>query len=132
MGDDNPVRQSHDDVCIEHQTGYKNEYQVTVTFDEGRTEWSPTNEQLFELVELFFESEDHEFGDGGYGHHLLWWYISLIAMGEGDVAYDAYNRRGFSALKHFEDSLEEYGDRLMETLLLLKLGEKSELPRLET
>lgn len=132
MGEDYPIKQSHDDVEICHVDGYKNSFKVQVSFDEDRTEWSPTSEQLFELVELWFESEDHEFGDGGYGHHMLWWYMSLIALGEGDVAYDAYQRRGFSALKHFEDSLDEYGDELMEILLLLKLGEKDSLPRLET
>ena len=99
---------------IIHETGYKDDYKVTVkNIDEN--EWSPTNKELFKLCEKIFESEEHEFGDG-YGNRWLWFYMSTIMLGEEDTAYEAYGLRSHKALAHFEKTVEKYGDELIETI----------------
>jgi len=107
----------NDDSKIVHEEGYKDEYKVTVyQSDEG---WSPTNQELFELVDKMFQSEEHEFGDG-YGNRWLWFYISMIMMGKENKAYEAYGLRGRDALCHFEKTVEENADKLIEEIEKLK------------
>jgi len=64
---------------IVHEEGYKDEFKVTV-YNNDKEGWSPTNRDLFELVEKIFESEEQEFGDG-YGNRWLWFYMSMIMLG---------------------------------------------------
>lgn len=106
-------------TTIEHVTGYKDDYKVEVSFDEPRECWNPTNEQIFKWIELWFESEDYEFGDG-YGRWMPFFYIGVIALGNPEVAQEAYGKRGHDALNHFEDSVEEHADDLIEQLEALK------------
>ena len=102
---------------IVHETGYKDDYKVTVyNDDEG---WSPTNRDLFELVEKMFQSEEKEFGDG-YGNRWLWFYISMIMMGKENKAKEAYGLRGFDAVCHFEKTVEKHADELIEEIEKLK------------
>jgi len=105
---------------IVHEEGYKDAYKVTAYLDEDHeTGWSPTNYELFELIDKIFESEEHEFGDG-YGNRWLWFYMSMIMLGEEDKAFEAYGLRGFKALAHFEKTVEEYADDMIEVLEDLK------------
>jgi len=99
---------------IIHETGYKDDYKVTVKNISGE-EWSPTNQELFKLCEKIFESEEQEFGSG-YGNQWLWFYMSTIMLGEENVAYEAYGLRGGNAVAHFEKTVEKYGDELIETI----------------
>jgi len=104
---------------IVHEEGYKDQYKVSIKFDDGDFSWSPTNQHLFKLTEKVFESEEHEFGDG-YGSRWLWFYMSLIMLGEEQKAYQAYGLRGINALNHFEKSVDKYADDIIETLEELK------------
>lgn len=106
-------------TTIEHVTGYKDDYKVEIAFDEPQDCWNPTNDQTFKWVELWFESEDYEFGDG-YGRWMPWFYISMIALGKEDIAHDAYGKRGTDALDHFEDAITENADELIEKIEELK------------
>lgn len=101
---------------IRHETGYKDDYKVVV---DKETPWSPTNKELFQLIDKIFESERYEFDDG-YDCRWLWFYISLIMMGEEQKAYEAYGLRGYNALTHFEASVKEHADDLIEELEKLK------------
>jgi len=99
---------------IIHETGYKDDYKVTVKeITDG--EWSPTNKELFTLTEKIFESEEHEFGSG-YGCRWLWFYMSMIMLGKENVAHEAYGLRGFNAVAHFEKTVQKHGDELIETI----------------
>lgn len=102
---------------IVHEQGYKDAYKVTVKNIDG--EWSPTNKELFKLCEKIFESEEHEFGDG-YGNRWLWFYMSLIMLGEENKAYEAYGLRSYNALEHFEQSVKQHADDIIEILEELK------------
>ena len=99
---------------IEHQTGYKDDYKVVVTCHD--TEWGPTNEELFTLVKLWFESEDHEFGENGYGCKMPWFYLSLIMVGEPEKAFKAYQKRGWNAKTYFEKQVKEHGDEIKQVI----------------
>jgi len=96
---------------IRHETGYKDDYKVVVDLEDEKT-WSPTNEELFKLVKLWFESEDFEFGENGYGCKMPWFYLSLIMMGEPEKAFDAYQKRGWQAKTYFEEQVQEHGEGL--------------------
>lgn len=98
---------------IIHEEGYKDEYKVTVKNQD--VEWSPTNQQLFTLVEKMFESEEHEFEDG-YGCRWLWFYMSTIMLGKPGKAKEAYGLRGKNALKHFEETVKEHGDEVIKVV----------------
>jgi hypothetical protein len=100
---------------IYHTTGYKDDYMVTVEFDEPQDSWNPTNDQIFRWIRLWFESEDHEFGDG-YGRWMPFFYIALIAIGEEEKAQEAYGLRGTEALDHFRDCLDEHRGEVIEAL----------------
>lgn len=103
---------------IRHETGYKDDYKVTVELDNGKT-WSPTNKELFKLVDKTFQSEEHEFGDG-YGNRWLWFYLSMIMLGKEEKAYTAYGLRGGNAIQHFEKTVQENADELIEEIEKLK------------
>lgn len=107
----------NDGTEIVHEEGYKDEYKVTVYQDDEA--WSPTNRELFELVDKIFQSEEHEYGDG-YGNRLLWFYLSMIMMGDEEKAYEAYGLRGMDALCHFEKTVEENADRLIDEIEQLR------------
>jgi len=112
-------RQNEADIV--HETGYKDDYKVAIyhenlASDEG---WAPTNQEIFTLLDKVFQSEEHEFGDG-YGNKWLWFYISMIMLGKEDKAYEAYGLRGYKALAHFENVVEENADELIEILEDLK------------
>lgn len=108
---------TNNDTEIVHEEGYKDEYKVTVRLNND--EWSPTNRELFELTDKIFQSEEHEFGDG-YGNRWLWFYMTMIMMGEENKAYEAYGLRGRDALCHFEKTVEENVDDVIEVLEDLK------------
>lgn len=101
---------SESDVSIVHTDGYKDEYMVEVEF--GVDAWAPTNEDIFNLIQLWFEAEDYEFGDG-YGRWMPMFYVGLIALGYEEKAFEAYGKRGFDAVTHFEKCVEEHGDELI-------------------
>lgn len=103
---------------IVHETGYKDDYKVTVK-NLDKNEWSPTNKELFKLTEKIFESEEHEFGNG-YGNRWLWFYMSMIMLGEEDKAYEAYGLRGGDAVAHFEKTVEKHADDLIAEIKQLK------------
>jgi len=103
---------------IVHEEGYKDDYKVTVKLDDG-SEWSPTNKELFRLVDKVFQPEEYEFGDG-FGNKMLWYYISMIMIGKEDLAYDAYGLRGGEAIDHFEHSIEENAGEVIEVVEALK------------
>jgi len=105
------------DSRIVHETGYKDDYKVTVYLDNDQ--WSPTNKELFKLIKLWFESEEHEFGDG-YGSKMPWFYISQIMLGKSDKAFEAYEKRGFEAVEHFENQVAEDADELITEIEKLK------------
>jgi len=114
-----------DDIVIEHRTGRKDDFKVVIEFDEPREQWNPTNEEVFKWLDLFFTSEDYEFGEGGYGRWVPWYYITMIVMGYEDVAYDAYGKRGYDALEHFEDAVDEHADEVLEEILRMKRKERA-------
>jgi len=103
---------------IVHEEGYKDEYKVTV-YNNDKEGWSPTNRDLFELIEKIFESEEQEFGDG-YGNRWLWFYTSMIMLGKEQKAYEAYGLRGRDAVCHFEKTVEENVDEVIKVLEDLK------------
>lgn len=102
---------------IEHVTGYKDDYKVVVKTDEE--EWAPTNKELFTLTDKIFQSEEHEFEDG-YGNRFLWFYISMIMLGKEEKAYEAYGLRGSDSLRHFQNTVKENADELIEEIEKLK------------
>lgn len=101
---------------INHTTGYKDDYRVEVDVDGP---WHPRNDELFELADLWFEAEDHEFGDG-YGRWMPWFYFSLVALGEKEKAMNAHGKEGFEAMQYFEELVDEHGDELIEEIEKLK------------
>jgi len=107
----------NDSTEIIHEEGYKDEYKVTVQLEND--EWSPTNGELFELTDKIFQSEEHEFGDG-YGNRWLWFYMTMIMLGKEQKAFEAYGLRGRDALCHFEKTVEENVDEVIEVLEDLK------------
>lgn len=102
---------------IYHTRGYKDDMMVEI--DTGDDLWHPTMEELFKMMKLWFESEDFEFGDG-YGRAMPWFYISMVAIGEEEAAYEAYQKRGWDAVTYFEECVEEHADEVMEMVQELK------------
>jgi len=96
---------------IYHTSGYKDSFLVQIAI--GNETWNPTNQELFTLVDLWFQSEDHEFG-GGYGRWMPFFYLGLIAIGQEQKAFEAYEKRGKDAVTHFEQCVDEHGDELIE------------------
>lgn len=119
MPEDSCTRETNGDAKIGHVTGYKDDYKVEVELPEGENIWSPTNDQIFKWITLWFQSEDHEFGDG-YGRWMPFFYVSLIALGYEDKAFEAYQKRGYDAVRYFEDCVDEHADELIAKILELK------------
>lgn len=102
-------------VDIVHTDGYKDEYLVEVQFSDSTDSWAPTNEDIFQMIDLWFESEDAEFGDG-YGRWMPMFYVGLIAIGETEKAQAAYGKRGYEAVEHFEQCVEDHGEEIIEQI----------------
>lgn len=103
---------------IEHRTGYKNPWLVVVEFDQAVNEWKPKNEQIFEWIDHWFQAEEEEYGF--YGDTMAWFYVSLLWLGEKEIAHDAaQNYEGGVARDHLEQSLAEYGEEIAERLMAL-------------
>lgn len=83
---------------IRHETGYKDDYKVVV---DANGEWAPTNEEIFTLIEKWFEAEEQAFG-GGLGKRMPLFYVNLIALGYSGKAQRACRLEGRAAKEHFE------------------------------
>lgn len=101
-------------AIIEHTEGYKDEFLVAVTPEKNT--WTPTNEQLFTLIDKWFESEDAEFGDAHYGRMMPFFYVALIAIGEEEKAHAACNKEGYQAIQHFQQCVDDHRDEIIEAL----------------
>lgn len=99
--------------------GYKDDHRVYVRWDNPKRRWHPTNKAIFVLIDKWFEAEESWFSSG-YGKTLPWFYLSLIAIGEGEVAREAYRLRGQEAKHHFFESVEQYADEIIALLRKLK------------
>lgn len=100
---------------IVFETGYKDDYKFVVKLDEGCNEWAPRMPEIFKLISMWFEAEDHAYGDG-YGARWPLWYVCLIGAGYEDKAMEAANLEGAEALTHFERTFMEHKDDVAEYL----------------
>lgn len=101
---------------INHEEGYKDDKKVVVREDSP---WAPTNEELFQLIDLWFEAEEYEFGDG-YGCLMPLFYVCLIALGHEEKAYEAYGKRGTEAVEHFDNAVEQHADEVIAAIESLR------------
>lgn len=101
---------------FDFEKGYKDNYKVTAYFDSsaGQFKWSPTNEDFFTLVEMWFEAEDMGF-EGGYGSMWPLFFCALTrkegkneALGNNQKGRTGNNPKG-----HFLDMVDEYGDEII-------------------
>lgn len=102
---------------------HPNDPHVTVR-DDGTYEWAPTNADLFRATDLWFDSEDAEFGDSGYGRAMPLWYLNMIGLGHPEEAFDAYGKRGLDALEHFESSVDRHITEMATFLANLQAHER--------
>jgi hypothetical protein len=109
---------------IYHTTGYKNPWLVVVEFDEPRKEWKPKNDKIFEWIDHWFQAEEEEYGF--YGDTMAWWYITMLWLGEDEIAHEAAkNFEGDTARDHLEQAMAENYEEVAERIM--NLGERAEM-----
>jgi len=62
--------------------------------------WSPKNEEIFQMLEMWFQSEDEGY-EGGYGGMWQLFFIALTRTEDRDAALENNQLSGWDAKEHF-------------------------------
>lgn len=117
------MSQKREEAKIHHRTGYKNPWLVVIEFDEARSEWKPKNDKIFEWIDHWFQAEEEEYGF--YGDTMAWWYVTMLWLGEDNIAHEAaQNFEGSAARDHLEQAMAEHYEEIAERIT--NLGERAE------
>jgi len=99
---------------IEHKKGRIDDKQVAVTFEEDTKEWRPNLKELFKMLDLWFESENHLHGNG-YGRDWVKFFIDILYLGYTEEAMKGAELSGWKAKKHFKEMVEKYGNEVIKS-----------------
>lgn len=76
------MKQRLGDPEIVHEEGRFDEFLLSFYWDSGeggRVKWSPKNEEIFQMLEMWFQSEDEGY-DGGYGSLCQLFFIKQVSL----------------------------------------------------
>lgn len=103
------------DPDIVHEEGRFDEFLLSFYWDNGdeeRVKWSPKNEEIFQMLEMWFQSEDEGY-EGGYGSMWQLFFIALTRLEGRDAALENNQLRGRDAKEHFLEQVVEHGDEVV-------------------
>jgi len=114
-----PLEFQSDNVEIYHTQGHKDKYKVEIEVDQKT--WSPTNEEIFALLHMWYTSEEAAYSSG-YGKTMPWFYNTLCSLDrEGYMeAKEANSKRGKKQLDYFEKLVSEYANDIINDIQDLK------------
>jgi hypothetical protein len=101
-----PLKHESSEVVIKHVQGQKDQYKVEVE-PKGES-WSPTNEEFFALLHMWYVAEEASYSSG-YGKTMPWFYNTLCYLGRDGYleAVEANQKRGKEQLDYFEETVSE-------------------------
>lgn len=99
---------------IRHEKGRIDDKQVTIVFDESADEWRPNLKELFQMLDLWFEAENHLHGEG-YGRDWVKFFIDLLFLGYTDEAKEGAELSGWRAKEHFKEMVKEHGNEVIKS-----------------
>ena len=104
-----------DEPEIKHEPGYKDDFRLSFYWedDEGQEmKWSPDNESIYQVFEMWFKSEDEGYPDG-YGSMWQLFFIALTRKEGRDAALENNQKKKGDALSHFHEQVVEHGDEIV-------------------
>jgi len=99
---------------ITHEEGKIDKYQVTVKFDDSTYEWRPNLKELFQMLDLWFESENHRHGNN-FGRDWVKFFLDLVFLGYAGEAKKGAELSGWRAKEHFEEMVEKHGNEVIKS-----------------
>jgi len=114
-----PLEFESRNIKMKHIKGQKDEYKVNINFKTDS--WSPTNEEIFALLHMWYVSEEAAFSSG-YGRKMPWFYNTLCSFNrEGYLkAKEANKKKGFEQVEYFEEMVSTYADDVIHRMKKLK------------
>lgn len=100
---------------IAHEEGSFDEFLLSFYWDDGsdeRLKWSPKNEEIFLMLEMWFQSEDEGY-EGGYGSMWQLFFIALTRLEGRDEALENNQLSGWDAKEHFLKEVVDHGDEVV-------------------
>ncbi|MDS0277369.1 hypothetical protein NDI85_06155 [Halomicroarcula sp. S1AR25-4] len=103
------------DPNIVHEEGSFDEFLLIFYWDYGdgqRIKWSPKNEEIFQMLEMWFRSEDEGY-EGGYGSMWQLFFIALTRLEGRNAALENNQLTGWDAKEHFLKQVATHGDEVV-------------------
>jgi len=100
---------------IVHEEGNFDEFLLSFYWARGdgeRVKWSPKNEEIFQMLEMWFQSEDEGY-EGGYGSMWQLFFIALTRLEGREAALENNQLSGWDAKEHFLEQVVNHGDEVL-------------------
>lgn len=113
---------------IVHEDGRFDEFLLSFYWDNGDEEtikWSPKNEEIFQMLEMWFESEDEGY-ENGYGSMWQLFFIALTRLEGCNAALENNSLSGWEAKQHFLEQVAEHGDDVVTEMQEMVRNAKAE------